>query len=230
MAATTTHRKRLTKHELKEDKFVTLTYKTWDEVLLHRTTLLFLGVGIVLTVAIVALYKHSASSGAARSEEILFLAMSDYEAGKFQEASNGLTQFLDRFPRHARRGVGAVALGNCDLALGKPAEAEPRFKTALDAVPKGSDLWVAAKSGLGRVAEAQGNFPAAATQLEEAARAATSKEAGAEAMAHAIRAKVRAGDVAGALALLDSTEKDYPGTRALRLYNQIRGEIEATEK
>jgi TolA-binding protein len=173
------------------------------------------------------MYQRSAASGKARSEEILFMAMNDYQVGRYEEASNGLTQFLDRYPRHRRRAVAAVALGNAQLALGRAAEAEPRFRTAAGAAPKGSDLWVAAKMGLGLVAEAQGSFDTAQSEFLEAAEAAASKEAGGEAMVHAIRAKIRASDAAGARTLLEKAEKDYTGTRAARSFSELRGLLDA---
>lgn len=230
MSATTTQKKRLTKHELKEDKFVNLAYHAWDEISVHRSAILFIALGIVGLVAVYTLYQRSASAGASRSEEILFLAMNDYQVGRFQEASNGLTQFVDRFPRHPRRGVAALALGNCELALGKPADAEKRFKMAVEASSKGSDLWVSAKSGLGHVAEAQGSFDTAFNEFQEAGAAAGSKEAASEAVAHAIRVKLRSGDAAGARSLLDKAENDYPGTRALRSFSQLRGQLDAAQR
>lgn len=227
MPTSTAHRKRLTKHDLKEDKFLIFVYRTWDSVQARKTGILVAVAVVAGLVAVVATYQRSARSGAERAEQILFLAMNSYEAGQVEQAANGLTQFVDRFPRHPRRAVAFTALGNCQLALGRPADAEGRFKEAAKSAVKGSDLWVAATVGLGLAAEQQGAHAAALSYFQEAAGAASSKETAGDAMARAIRVKLRAGDREGARSLLDSAEKTYQGTRATRLLAEVRGEIEA---
>jgi tetratricopeptide (TPR) repeat protein len=227
MAGTTAHRKRLTKHELKEDKLITFAYTLWDRIERHRTAVLFSALGVIGAVAVVLLYQRSATSDIARAEELLYRAMTDYEAGRYTEASNGLAQFVERYPRHMRRAVAAVALANCRLGLGLPAEAEAHYKMAADVSQKGSDAWVSAKIGLGRVARAQGSLDAALGYFQEAASAAVSKELAAEAAAEAIDAKLRAGDRSGAVALLETVERDHARTAAAGRFSALRGRLQA---
>lgn len=226
--STTTHKKRMTKHELKEDQFVVFAYRTRDAIEKYKTGILFAVLGVIGVIAVVTLYQRSATSGSARAEQILFLAMNDYELGRFQEAANGLTQFVDRYPRHKKVAVAKVALGNAHLTLGQPAEAERRFREGVGSASKGSDLWVAATMGLGLAAEAQGSFDAALASFREVVDSATSKEAAAEALANAIRLKVRAGDRPGAFEMLKKAETEYGTTRAARRFSELKGTLEAS--
>src|SRR5262245_11593532 len=170
MRVTTAPKKRLTKHDLKEDRFVTTALEAWDYAVLHKTTILFALLGVVIVVGAAVLYQQSAKSRSARANEILLLAMGDYDAGNFEAAANGLNQFLDRAPQHPKHAVAALALGNSLLALGRPADAQKPFEDVARSAPKGSEDWTAATFGLGLVAEAAGTPDAAFTHFEAAAQ------------------------------------------------------------
>ncbi|MFN0150856.1 MAG: hypothetical protein ACKVU1_09155 [bacterium] len=225
--ATTTSKKHLSKRELKEDKLMSFLGDAYEFLNARRSAVLFSAVGLVALVLVVGLYKNSAKAGESRSEEILYLALTDYEAGRYREASNGLTQFVDRFPRHKRIGVAQTTLGNVHLVLNELADAKSRFEKGLSDSERGSATWVAAKSGLGAVAAAQGLMDEAAKNFEEAAAASTSKEAGAEAISEAIRARIAAGQAPAAKTLLDKAKRDYEGTRAAQHFARLEGELNA---
>lgn len=226
MRATTAPKKRLTKHDLKEDRFVTTALEAWDYAIFHKTTILFGIVGIVVIVGAGVLYQQSARGRDARASEILLLAMGDFDAGNFEAAANGLTQFIDRAPRHKKRNMASLALGNSLLALGRAQEAEKPFQDVARSAPKGSDAWGAATLGLGYVAEAQGNIDGALRFFEEA-QGAHSKELAAEAASRAVHAKVLLKDFDGAQTLLDKAAKDYSTTRGTQRFAQLRGELAA---
>ncbi len=225
MRVTTVPKKRLTKHDLKEDRFVTAALEAWDYMVLHKSSVLFVVLGIVAVVSVAVLYQQSARGRATRANEILLLAMSDYDAGNFEAAANGISQFLDRTPRHPKRGVAGLALGNALLALGRAGDAKKPFEDVLKGASKGSEEWVAATVGLGFVAESEGNLDAAFAAFDEAAGAAKSKELAVEASAHAIRAKIQMRDLDGAVSLLEKAKKDYEGTRGFRRLSQLEGEL-----
>jgi tetratricopeptide (TPR) repeat protein len=225
MRVTTAPKKRLTKHDLKEDRFVTTALEAWDYAVLHKTTILLGLLGVVILVGAVILYQQSARGRATRANEILLLAMGDFDAGNFEAASNGLSQFLDRAPRHPKRFVASLALGNSLLALGRPADAQKPFEEVARSAPKGSEAWTAATFGLGLIAEAAGTPETAVTHFEAAAQGTTSKEAAAEATAHAIHAKILLKDLSGAQAPLDKAAKDYAMTRAAARFSELRGQL-----
>ncbi len=225
MRVTTAPKKRLTKHDLKEDRFVTVALEAWDYMVLHKSTVLFVVLGIVAIVSVALLYQQSARGRATRADEILLLAMSDYDAGNFEAAANGISQFLERTPRHPKRAIAGLALGNALLAVGRPGDAKKPFEDVLKSASKGSEEWVASTVGLGYVAESQGNLEAAYAAFDEAARAARSKELAVEATAHAIRAKILLKDLDGAGALLKAAQEEYAGLRGARRLSQLEGEL-----
>jgi len=227
MTTSTTSKKHLSKRELKEDRLMTSLSHAYEYLNARRTAAIFAAIAVVAVVLVVTLYKNSAKSGQSRSEEILSLALTDYESGRYREASNGLTQFVDRFPRHKRIGVAQTTLGNVHLMLNELADAKARFEKGLGDSERGTPTWVAAKSGLGAVAAAQGLMDEAAKHFEEAAQASTSKEAAAEAIAEAIRARIAAGQRDAAKQLLDKAERDYAGTRAAQHFAAFEGELSA---
>jgi TolA-binding protein len=225
--STVSKKHHLSKRELKEDKILSSIGRAIDYFNDHRMTILLALAAVVAAVLVVGLYKNSAKAGASRSEEILYLALSDYEAGRYREAANGLQQFVDRFPRHKRAAVAQTALGNAHLMLSETNEARTQFEKAAGNAPRGSAAWVAAKTGLGVLAVSQGMHEDAATLFEEAAEASESKEAGAEAMSRAIEARIAAGQGDAAKALLEKATKDYAGTRAAQTFPKYQGQLDA---
>jgi TolA-binding protein len=225
MPTSTASRKHLSKRELKEDRLVTSPSHAYDFVSQRKTTILVALLAVVALVLVVVLYRNSSRAGASRSEEILYLALSDYDAGRLREAANGLQQFVERYPRHARIGVAESALGNAHLMLGQTNDAKTQFEKAVRDADTGSPAWVAAKTGLGAVASAQGLLDEAAQHFEEAAAKSRSKEAGAEAMSEAIRARIAAGQADAARALLDKAKRDFAGTRAAQTFARYEGEL-----
>jgi len=227
MATSTTSKKHLSKRELKEDRLMSSLGHAYDFLNARRAAALFAAIGIVAVVLVVGLYRNSAKSGESRSEELLYMALTDYEAGRYREAANGLTQFVDRFPRHKRIGVAQTALGNVHLVLNELADAKSRFEKGVNDSERGSATWVSAKSGLGAVSAAQGLMDEAAQHFEEAAQASASKEAAAEAMSEAIHSRIAAGQAAAAKTLLDKAKRDYEGTRASQNFARLEGELNA---
>ena len=227
MATSTVSKKHLSKRELKEDRLMSSIGRALDYASAHRTTILFTLAGLVAVVLVVGIYKSAAKSGASRSEEILYLALNDYEVGRYREAANGLQQFVDRFPRHKRVAVAQTALGNAHLMLNETNEAKAQFEKAVGSAPRGSTTWVSAKTGLGMLAASQGMNEDAAKLFEEAAEASKSKEAGGEAMGRAIEARIAAGQTDAAKALLEKATRDYAGTRAAQMFPKYEGQLDA---
>ena len=225
--STVSKKHHLSKRELKEDRLLSSMGRALDYFNDHRMTILLALGGLIALVAVFGIYKSASKSGASRSEEILYLALNDYEVGRYREAANGLQQFVDRYPRHKRVGIAQTALGNAHLMLNETNEAKTQFEKAVGNAPRGSAAWVSAKTGLGLLAASQGMNDDAARLFEEAAEASESKEAAGEAIARAIGARIAAGQRDAAKALLEKATRDYAGTRAAQTFPKYEGELGA---
>jgi tetratricopeptide (TPR) repeat protein len=162
-------KRRLTKKELKEDKFAEATVHTLDYARSHLPYVIG-GILLLVVVVIVVLgFMRSTTERRVRAETALSLANLSYMQGNFEGA---LAQYDEIILRYGRSLQGKRALyyrGSTQTLLGNYAAAIEDFRAFIQSNRKDEILGPAAQRGIGVCWENQGLDREAARSYEEVA-------------------------------------------------------------
>lgn len=182
----------------------------------HRAVLIAVAVGIAVIFLGVLGYVFWQRAQAQQANERLGAILPLYEAGQYEAALEGRTDapgllaIAERYGRTPAGNLAAFYAGNALLELGRYEEADRHFARF-----RGQDfLRASALAGRGAVAEAQGDFAAAARFFEQAARAHPAAVAAPEYLLDAARNHEAAGDLVAARRAYEAIEADYPESPA----------------
>lgn len=212
---------KLTKREIKEDKFATFMLTTKDQ-LTENWQYAAIGVAaVILVVAAIVYYFSNRSSANIEVAEKLATAQMDYRSGNTQVAIMSLTQIADE--------AGGATARQAKFLLGKVNFDSKNYPEAIryweQFLAQYSDDPFFKSSALGGIAtsyENQGQFDQAAGKFVEAADAFKTGPSAAEYLFGAMRCYLLAGDKAKAQTYLDRIRAEWPGTsletRALRYH------------
>jgi TolA-binding protein len=162
--------KKMTKEELREDKVLTAVRRLGDFVQQNLRYVIGAAILVALVIVAVGLWNQSRARAEQNASVAMGQAKALYFSGNYAPAlaqfQNVQTQFGSA--SHART-VG-LYIGNCQLALGNPVEAEKAFSALRGKVGDEPLLQSAAVRGMGAALADQGKAAEAAARYEEAAR------------------------------------------------------------
>jgi tetratricopeptide (TPR) repeat protein len=160
-------KRRLTKKEMKQDQLVTVTLRVSNFIQDHFTHVIS---GIVVLVAILAVVLFTAqarrSSAKAAGREF-YAAMSQYQAGRKDEAGTAFATVADRYSGHRDGKMALYFLAECRMAQGKYDEAIEAYDRYLGKVGREGDFSHAAQIAKAYSYEALGRFKEAAQTLKD---------------------------------------------------------------
>jgi len=161
-------RKKLTKRELKEDKFVTAYLKAQDFLTQNRQKILS-GMGIV-AVAVIAIFIFSRKQQEKEQNAVVELtkAKTHYFAEDYETALPLLENLVNSYSGIPSGNVGIYYLANTYFLLGRYDDARTRFEEFVNEAD-GPVLTPAAMAGIAACYEEQGKFTDAAGAYERAA-------------------------------------------------------------
>jgi tetratricopeptide (TPR) repeat protein len=209
MATTHTHR-RMTKHELKTDRFTTSIFaaREWVEQNL-KITLIVLGGAIVLGAAV----WGTISWRAAAAREALSLygeAGVEIRSGNPAVAIAQLQKLLDEHSGSPMAGPGCFQLAQLHFRQRSFDDARVLFRRYIDEFGSDPMLVSASWAGLGAVDEQAGLPAEAVDKYRQAYAADPGGFRAAEYLRTAIRAAVEANDSAKALEFFATLQKEFP--------------------
>lgn len=219
-------KRRLTKKELKEDKFAEATVRTVDYAGTHLPYVIG-GIILVVVVVIGVLgFMRSAAQTRMKAEEALSLANLSYMQGNFEDA---LAQYGDILLRYAKTPQGKRAFyyrGSTQALLGNYAAAIEDFRAFMQSSRKDGILGPAAQRGIGVCWENQGLDREAARSYEEVADSYPTSLIAAASLLDAGRSYRRGGLGDEARRVYERIMDEYPDTDESR---EAEGELAYTE-
>ena len=162
-------KKRITKHELKEDKFVktTLQVKTYIDENYRQVVTVVLAVFAIIVLFIV--YGQLKSDTHMEAQAELGIAQIEYTNNNLDKASARLISLIDEYGGTDEGQQGMLMLANIYFIQNKYQDAEKYFQDFVDSY-SGSEILVASGySGLASCKEVDKDFAAAADLYEKAA-------------------------------------------------------------
>ncbi|MCA9729393.1 MAG: tetratricopeptide repeat protein [Candidatus Eisenbacteria bacterium] len=162
--------KKMTKEELREDKVLT----GLKELATFIQRNLRYVIGAVALVALVVIGVSLWNQSRVRSEQSAGLAMSQAQqlffAGNFAEALSRFQGAASQFGSAPAARTANLYIGNCQLSLGNPTEAEKSFRDALGKAGGDPLLRAGALRGIGGALADQGKPAEGAASYEQAAQ------------------------------------------------------------
>jgi TolA-binding protein len=215
---------KLTKRQMKEDKFTTFMLTSKDQLQANWQYYLLGIAAVILLVAGLAYMFTYRGSQEEKAAERLSQAMLDYAQGNNQIAVLAFTEIVDEYGGSTAAEQATFMLGTVNLEDRKYDEAVRYFNTYVEKYSDDLLDRAAAYAGLGIAADNQGKFGEAAAQYVLAADTYPDGPSALEYHYNAVRAFLDAGDKESArarLTIMEDKSGDDPLTlKAKRLFSE----------
>ena len=213
---------KLTKRQVKEDKFTTFMLNTRTQVTENWQFLVIGLVAVLVLVAAVVWYFNNQQEKTTEAEDKLAAAVSQYQSGNNQVAILGLTQLIDEFGGTPSARTATYYLAGLYLSQRNFGDAITTYQKYLDEYDDNQLERAAAYGGIAAAYEGQGDFANAADNYIKAIEAYPDGPLEADYRYGAVRNYVQTGDMEAAKAQVDTLKEKSGGTdsakRAERLY------------
>jgi hypothetical protein len=205
---------RVVRTHLHDDPMSAATEKAAD-FLRENGRNLAIGLGVVVVVAIgILVWNSTRSGGETAARGLLGRAQASLAQGQVEGAAGQLDELVRRHGGTVAGRQGYLLLGEVELRRGNHTAAEGHFRGFIGKSSSSDYFWSAAQRGLGVALENQGKHADAARAYEAALTGPIGDNEKGMALLDAARARILAGDTAGAHAAYDRVVKEFPATRA----------------
>lgn len=213
---------KLSKRQIKEDKFTTFMLESKQQFLEHWQTYVIGIVGVVLVVAAVVYYFNAQQTKEEESAQKFARALLDYRNGNNQIALLSLNQIITDYSGSEVAGKTTFLLGKINYESKNYSESIRYFEQYVKEYRKDKFYLAAALAGIGACHENQGNYAEAAQKYNDACEAYPDGPMYDDYNLSAVRCYMLAGNRDAAKKHLDILNDKFKGTtmaaRATRLY------------
>ncbi|MFC1557978.1 tol-pal system YbgF family protein [candidate division KSB1 bacterium] len=161
-------KKRITKHELKEDKLVTYTFKANAYIQKNIKSILYGTIGTAVIVFLVLSYYYSNKRTEATAMAEVGKAQIVYESGNYNIAKDVFEEVIIKHTGEKGAGIAVYYAGDCYFKLGDLNKAKEYFRKYLDEYNDNKILANSSASGLGACLEEEEQYLEAAKQYKTA--------------------------------------------------------------
>ncbi|UCC43892.1 MAG: tetratricopeptide repeat protein [Candidatus Zixiibacteriota bacterium] len=207
---------KITKRQIKEDKFTTMMLTTKDRVAENWQ---FVAIGLVVVIMIISglvYYVNSQEEARQEAGERFARALLDYRNGEHQIAILGLNTIVEEYGSDDVAEQSVFLLGKLNLLDRNYPEASRYFEMYLDRYSQNLLNRAAAVAGLATCLENQGRYAEAAVKFETAASEFSGGPSEGDYLVGALRNYLEAGDPDRAKLVLERIEEDHSETEFLR--------------
>lgn len=204
---------RISKQEMKEDKFTTFMLLA-KEYVVDNWTFFAAGVAaVVILVAGMSLLDSSRSEQNRQADVIYERAMGEIVGRSYQMAVVDFKMILDEYGSSRRASLAAFNLANAYFQQRNYSEAQAAFQNYLDNYDGDEYYTTSALSGVASCLQASGDLVGAADKYREAAEKYDDFKLSGDFYLRALKCYVKAGKLESAKVMLAKIEKNYKGTR-----------------
>ncbi len=161
---------KITKKELKQDKFVIFTLKAKDYIETHTKLITQVSVGILVLIVLITLYVRSKHNANIQANALLGEAQIAQTTGNMQRAEEVLKQLVDEYDGTRAAGDGCFMLAKLYWERNDTTNAKTYFKKYFDDYADDDLLTAAAMAGYADCLMWEKNPAEAAKYYEKAAR------------------------------------------------------------
>ncbi|MEW6412224.1 MAG: tetratricopeptide repeat protein [Candidatus Zixiibacteriota bacterium] len=213
---------KLTKRQIKEDKFMTFMLNAKHEIL-ERWQYYVIGVAaVILIVVAVIFYFNSQEANLQEASEKFSRALIDYRSGSDQVALLGLADVVNNYPDTRAARQAAFLLAKINYESQNYSEALRYFELFANKYKEDALQRASALGGIGGCYENQGNYAEAARRFAIAANEYPEGPLAGDYRMSAMRNFLLAGDIESARTHLDVLKEKFAGTtlerQAVRLF------------
>ncbi len=187
-------KKRITKHQLKEDQFVSGVFKFQEWAEDHLNTLFLVGAIVIIAAAGIWYFASQSSHGKQEAANLLGRADMQARNGQSQLAIIDYQKVLSDFSGSDAAKLAAIKLGNVYFNTNDYANASSSFKQYLDKFDGKDEAAFSAMRGLAMSDAAQGNFQTAATEYWQLAEQDTVSGFGSDYLLKTVNFAIKAND------------------------------------
>jgi len=215
---------KITKRQIKEDKFTTFMLTARDEVTANWQFIVVGVVVVVLAVVAVMYYIDSQQVRKVEAGQLFAQTLVDYRSGDRQVAILGFTEIIDNYGSDDVAEESTYLLGKLNFIDRNYPEATRYYEMYLSKY-KGNLLNRAASlAGIAAAHENQGEYTQAASKFLEAANEYPTGPLAGDYQFSAMRSFLESGDIAAARERLEFIQKEWDGTewsvRGVRLFHE----------
>lgn len=205
-------KKRLTKRQIKEDKFVTFYINATNYLQENRRYIMYGAFAFVALVVMFLIYSGKQSEKEQNAVIILTEARAEFGKANYKDAADKLQILVDTYGGTKSSTIGLFYLANSRYHLQEYEEAERLFREYLD---NGKDelLLTSSMSGVAACLEEQGKPAEAAEMFEKTAEKYSESFMAAENLYNAARCYTLAGNPAAAAKVLKTLIRDYSSSQ-----------------
>ena len=208
--ATAHAQRRMTKHELKSDPFMTAIFKGRDWLENNvRITLIVVGSAIVLIAATWGFFAWR-SSQEADAQKLFGQGGVEMRSNNPAAAIAQFQKLIDEHPGASVTGMGCFQLAQLQFRQRSFDDARVNYQRYIDDYGNDPMLVAASWAGLGAVDEQAGFYAEALEKFTKAVDSDKKGFAAADFLRRAIRCAISANDSAKALTLYETIQKDFP--------------------
>jgi TolA-binding protein len=215
---------KLTKRQIKEDKFTVFMLSARNRVLEYWQYLVIGLVAVVLIIAGVVYYFSSAGSKRQEAVDRFARALQDYRSGSGQVAIMGFNQVVEEYGSQPVAEEALFLLGKINYESRNYPEAMRYFEMYVSKYKENKLNRAAAVAGIASCLESQGQFAQAAEKFVAAYEEYPEGPLTGDYQVAAMRNFLEVGDTASARARLELIKEQFEGTglerRAVRLFNE----------
>jgi tetratricopeptide (TPR) repeat protein len=214
-----TKKKKLSKKEIKQDKFVETYYKVYGYFDENKSRMLTYAVALIIVVFAVIYYINNKKENNEKAEVLLSQVMNVYDQGSYLEAIegrpsqniSGLKKIVEDYGSTENGETAKIYLANSYDMLGKSDEALKYYSDY------GGDIAIykaASLAGQAGIYAGRKEYEKAADLFRKASRISKTDVQNPDYMLNASINYISAGNVDEAKPLLESIKKDYPESQA----------------
>lgn len=204
--------KRITKRKLKEDKLVTIYFKTIDFIREHQNKLLGATAAIVVFVLIIVWSSKISTSKETKAANALARAEIKMNEGQYDSAMVKLKTLINLYDGIKSTGIGAFYLANLYFQNENYELAHSYYEKYLDDYQDNEIFSSSALSGIASCLEGKGEYRKAAEIYEEAVEKYARVFDNANKLMNAARCYVFAGNKEKARAIYKRIIEEYPNS------------------
>lgn len=162
--------KRISKRELKQDKFVTITIKAKEYMEGHSRLIMYGIIAMLAVIVIVSFLARSKRQANIKANELLGKATFTLSQGNMQQGETQLKELIDNYSGVTAAGQGCFMLAKYYWQKNDFTNAKIYFEKYIDDYPEDDLLTAAAYAGYGDCLSQEGKTLEAAQNYEKAAR------------------------------------------------------------
>jgi len=215
---------KLTKRQIKEDKFATFMLTAKDRFETNWQYFVIGAVAVILAVVAVVYYFNSSTSAKEDAGRKYAEALASANSGNSQVAILTLTQIVDQDADAVITRQAVFMLGRLNLDSRNYPEATRFFDQYTSKYREDKLMYAAALAGLGACAENQGQFAEAAAKYEQAAQAYPGGPSEGDFLTSAMRSFLLAGDTERARTQLKTIQEKFKASELAQRAERIFAE------